>query len=255
MYRIVIFISLFSASLSAQKAITKVSISTRHYYHYEWTKEMSSCENSETVDTASLRCIWIISYSYPYFKTSDVNFTQLINKAVQNTFDHSTPSSKFIRLNSWKCLEDKPGEDLMSYRINLNAYPFLSFIIYKDFEPSGLGNGFRHDAIPFTFDIENKKLMTIGDVIKDNYDTTVHRIIISYIKKTNPALLSELGEINNPELFHPFSTLGYLFAMTKESIVLYYPLSFGGKSAYEEIEIKFKEYPQLFDDSRLLNLH
>ncbi len=249
---ILLFMLLFSTCLFAQKVQDKIHITTRSYYQYMWTKELSSCNDIEPIDTASVRCTWIVAYQYPYFITSDSKFTYRINKAVKSTFDYSEPSSKRLQLNSWNCPDDKPGEDLMNYKIHFNGPSFLSFTIYKDYEPSGMGNGFRHDAIPFTFDLAKKKLLRLGDIIKDHCDTIVQRIIITQLKNSYPDLFAETGEINNPGLFKPFSTLGDPFVIKLRSIILYYPLSFGGKSAYEEIEIKFSEHPELFDDYRIL---
>jgi hypothetical protein len=240
--------------LTAQKPPLKVSVSTRNYYNYQWTKESSTCEESADEDTVTKRCTWVAIYSYPYFSSQDKNFNTLINQAVSSNFDYEFPSSKRIELEGWRCLDDKPGQDLMSYKVNYNHGSFLSFTIFKDSEPSGMGNGFRHDAIPFTFDLESRKQLKLGDIIRKEDDTAVCRIVISKLKSSHSELFHETGEINNPGLFQPFSTLNYPFTITPEGVTLYFPLSFGGKYAYEEIVIKFSEYPHLFKDKRILSL-
>ena len=173
---------------------------------------------------------------------------------MRNTFDCQAPSSKRLNLDTWQCPEDKPSEDLLSYKIYYNSDFFLSFTIFRDMEPGGLGNGFRHDAIPFTFDLENKKQLKLGDIIYEEGDTTIYGIIISQLKTSNPNLFQEFGKITNPSLFQPFSTLASSFIVNPTGITLYYPLSFGGKYSFEEIKINFSEYSFLFKDKRILKL-
>jgi hypothetical protein len=244
----------FTTQLWAQDAHTTVRITTKKYFHYEWTNEPSPCPEEEATDTSVAHCVLEVSYTYPQFATSDKNFTQLMNKAIRSTFDYSAPSSKNIKINLTNCPDDKPAFESMNYKIFLKSRSFLSVLLLKDYEPYGYGNGFRHDAIPFTFDLDNKKLLKLGDIIKGNSDTVIYRLIIAKIKASNPELFAETGEINNPELFQTFSTLDFPFVISRQSIRLYYSLSFGGKYSFEEIEIKLSENSELLADRRMLNL-
>ncbi len=245
----------FHLALQAQKAPLKVKVVTRNYSQYQWAHEMSSCTGEhEDEDTSKLRCVEVVEYSYPFFQSRDTSFNRRINGAVQTTFDYSGPSEKQRKPTAPRCPEDKPGEELLSYQMTCHQGPFLSFTIYKDMEPSGFGNGFRHDALPFTFDLENRRELKLGDVIQEWGDTTVFRIFISQIRNVTPDLLEENGGTNNPGLGQFFSSLESPFALNPAGVTLYFPMSYGGKYTYEQITLKFKDYPHLFKDERLLKV-
>ena len=253
-FGIYFFLLMLPAFSFAQNRPVNIKIYPRNYYQYEWTREWSHCEGSGEEDTSATRCTWYTAYRYPWFITSDAAFSKLINTSVRVHFGDTASSSSYIRLPSWKCIEDKPGANLMNYIINYQDKNFVSFTLFMDFEPSGMGNGFRHDAIPTTFDLVKKKKLTLGDIIRDECDTLVYRVVISELKKSDPGFFAETGEINNPFLFQPFSTLGSSFSLTPLGINLYYQLSYGGKISYSEIKLGFTAYGEWFDDPGITGL-
>ncbi len=249
--RILLFLLLvFCSNLSAQTSVVRA----KYFYKYEFTDEPSSCEEANENAPGEKRCIWMVNYKYPEVKLADVSFSNTINKAIRQNFDYEGASDKPLKIKKELCADDRPGADFMSYKVVREDAMFLSLAIYKDMEPSGMGNGFRHEGNAITFDLKKKQKMRLGDVVKAEYDSLIYKHVIAILKDRNVELFSEFGEINNPYLFETFSVLGSNFALTNQSVVLYFPLSYGGKQSFEEVEMKFSEHSTWFDDKQLLNL-
>lgn len=242
---LIVFLNTIGSNLNAQNCL----VTSKNFYKYEFANEPSSCEEDDGADQR--RCVWMVQYQYPFVKVPDVQFSKAINETIRNTFDYDGASAKPLRLKKEKCPEDKPGVDFMNYKVLRNDLSFLSIIIYKDIEPSGFGTGFSHDAIPFTFDLKKKRKMKLADVINAQYDSLISNYVFQMLKKNNSVLFEDNGELNNPYLFEPFSVSQKNFAIRGNSVVLCFPLSYGGKQSFDEIEIKFFEHPEWFSDKRL----
>lgn len=247
--KVILFFSFNLLLFSSELLCSQVKIQTRTYLLYEWSRDDFQCENAEESDTVV--CINIVNYAYPFAVSSDQKLAGLINQVVKTTFEHSEPSMKYRSIKT-SCPEEKPALENMNYEVRKNHAGILSFVLFKDWEPAGLGNGFRHDALPFTFDLKAKKRLKIADLIAEQNESLIRTIVLKQIRASNPELMEPGGEINNPWLFENFNCLNDDFAVKGKAIVLYYSVSYGGKVSYLEVSLDSSSGLELFKDQNLL---
>lgn len=229
---------------TAQSAKPLVQIQSRIYNHYEFSNDNFSCDEKD--EDTSKHVSYIIAYVYPHAKSADTMLANLVNRAVSTTFDYSGPSDKAIRLKGWKCIENKPGAEDLTYSLTVQSNQLLSLTIYKDMEPMGMGNGFRHDAIPFTFDLTAKKLLGLNEVLLPGKDTVAYNLLMNQILELYPGM-SETANLESDTDFPKKSEMGTVaFAMKPGGIEIYVPMSFGSRVAYETLKLDYVKNQDMF---------
>ena len=251
MRAVLILVFILLCSLFQAQSTSHLRLSTRYLNHYSLSDTPPECPNTKESDTTSSFYDWILNYAYPYASCSDSSLSGLINRAVRSTLDY-TGKPERVRKVHWNCPADKPGQEVMNYRLCIKNEQFLSFTLFKDTEPAGFGNGFAHVAWPFTFDLKKKKILVLNDILKAEADSTLSKRVWESIKTSGANLEGLTEEESSQTSTAGFSVMHFYFALTRHSLRIYVPLNYGGKSSYEDFEFKLSDLESLLSDARLL---
>ncbi len=174
-----------------------------------------------------------------------------MNKFINDTIRKIVGVNEVLQTSrrSWKytCIDDKPSELYITYKINFVNSRYLSLTIISDEYAGGGANGASHEQTALTFDLQKRKILLLKNAVKKQYDSTVYRIVVEQMKASSPDLFDQFGAADNPDLFHFTSTLDHPIAIKKDRIIIYWDVSWGGRSSREEINIYFDKYAHLFD--------
>jgi len=236
----VFFLFLLCTNVYGQIDTNKINITTKQYYEFDYGPP--ECE----IDYDSV-IIDVKKISYPIVKTPDETLNKFLNNTIRKiTGVNELKGSPEKKVKIHVC-EDYLSEFYMTYALNFKNSRYLSFTFSTDWNAGGGGSGTTHDQIALTFDLVKNKTLLLKDIIKAQYDTDVYNISITELKKAVPTLFGQYGEIDNPQLFQFTSTLNFPVAVKKEGVVIYWKLSWGGRSAAEEVIIRFDKYANIFD--------
>ncbi len=249
-----IFLFILTISAIGQIDTSKIKIKTKTYYEYT-LKATNECNHTDSIYIDYVPAYSDIKeISYPYIKTADTSLNSFINDTIEKIVqvnELNRPSPKKDKDIEWLCLDDKPSEFYLDYKINSVSSKYISLTIATaDYACCG-ANGAGHGQTPLTFDLSKRKLLILKDIIYSKYDSTVYNIIIKEMKQSNPNLFNEGGEINNPNLFHFASTLDFPFALKDDRLIIYWYIGWGCCYSYADINIYFDKYPDLFDKNFL----
>lgn len=189
--------------------------------------------------------------SYPIVKTPNENLNKFINNTIKERIGINEFKGSFEKLTLNFVGGARPSEFYMAYVLNFKNSRYLSFTFTSDCYAGGGGSGATHNQLALTFDMADSRTLLLKDIIKDEFDTEVYNISISQLKKVVPALFGEYGESSNPQLFDFTSTLNFPIAIKKEGVVIYWNLSWGARSAAEEVIIRFDKYSHIFNKNFL----
>ncbi|MCR6640974.1 MAG: hypothetical protein NVV82_18770 [Sporocytophaga sp.] len=236
----VFFLFLLCTNVYGQIDTSKISISTKQYYEFDYGPPECDIDYDSVINDVK-------AISYPIVKTPDETLNKVLNNNIRKISGVHELKGSFEKTVGIHACEDYLSEYNLTYILNFKNSRYLSFTFSTDWYSGGGGSGVTHGQVALTFDMANSKTLLLKDIIIEQYDTEVYNISISQLKKVVPALFGEYGESSNPQLFDFTSTLNFPIAIKKEGVVIYWNLSWGARSAAEEVIIRFDKYSHIFN--------
>ncbi len=192
----------------------------------------------------------VMEVKKPVFLSKDTSQILLVNNTIKEITDRDV--SGYLGISKGDSVIGYPEEYYVSYPILNKGNKFLS-IVFNIYESSGGGgNGYSSGFYPITFDLVNKKILEIDDIIDsvfyEQFDSLVNKKIenlvdeeaikdsfadnYEYIEAKKQQLLDNWGESFDKTK---------RFALNEKNLLLYINFGESHYSYDEEIKIPVKE--------------
>lgn len=239
-----LFLVTLAASAYGQMDTSKIRITSKHAYSYTFQEMQCDVPGDSTVSDSAFSDVKEITY--PVIKTSDLTLQQFINDTIQTIVKANEFPDTLPRVWNYNCIDDKPSEFYVDYKTNFINSRYLSLTIISDETAGGGANGSSHYQTALTFDLQERKILLLKDVVKNKYDSVIYNMVVAQLKALLPDLFGQSEHANNPDLFQFTSTLNLPIAIKKDGIIIYWDVYLGTHPCSEEINIRFDEHTNLF---------
>lgn len=222
-------------------------------YEYVFTlKEHTDC-NDDADENVKLNTDSIIAYSSIssasclLIETKNKTLNKFINEQITDCANKKEIKHKLDNYSS--CVWDQPEVHETEQELCFLTNRYISIAhLTNEYACCG-ANGATHSARFTNYDFQEKKHIVLTDIIDPKSDTLVYNIIVKYLSTD-----AYYDESNNSSLFHFQSTLNCSFSLSKNALILYWDMNYGGRSGFESIPFPFAKYPELFKPSFLATI-
>jgi len=232
----IIAIFIFSIHSYSQIKVSSDSI-------YEYIFGESQCRDfaEDYISTDSV-FVGVKEIIFPIVETNNQKLNVFINDTIQNFIGINQVKRKFQKLNwNYSCILDKPSEFYAKYKIIFSNQEYFCLTIYINEYACCGANGSSHNLTPFTFDLKQKKILRLKDIIKENYFELINKIIREKI---------------DDSYFESFYTIDYTTCFVEiypDKVRIYYENS-TSRGQNRNIDFEFEKYPDLFKKSFLTRI-
>ena len=235
---LLILLLFYSQFVSGQVDASKIKTISKEFNRYEFSEEQDDSSSSLPLMTESFEA------TYPEIKTPDPLLNKFINDTIQKIIGiyRSKGVSKRI-IHDYTSILDKPSEIDINFSANFISPQYISVTIRRDWEAGGGANGSSHYRIPLSFDLVNKKIVSFLDILEEKEYQMAYDILFEKFKGyTKDEMQLELYR-NHQYLNNMLDSWVAIFV---DEVIIFRNVSYGGKSADEEISLDFKTHSNLF---------
>jgi len=219
---------------------SQIKVASDSIYEYKfganqnlWDKD---CFSEDSV------CVEVKEIVYPIIESNNFALNAFINDTIQKLLELNQIKEKSPKLEwEYNCADNKPFEFYANYKLIFSNQDFLCLTIHTSEYACCGANGSRHESIPFTFDLKQKKILQLKDIVEEEFYKIINEIVYR--------------EINDSTLenFDTIDYLNYFIEISSENVRIYYetPESRGRNISFD-FEIEYNNH--IFTESFLSSI-
>lgn len=190
----------------------------------------------------------LVTIAFPLAKAADPTLEHFINSTIQAsvkaifgdvTLNPTSEQQKMIEIDYGS---DKPFEHYSNYSVSFVNKRYLAIILSEHAEACCGASGTSHNVIPINFDLQQRKLLTLADILKPTQKAALQQVILA-LAKMDDQLATPWSDFESAveELYTtPFS-------IGSEGVTFYFTNDGGHWSSFIGFEIEFTAHSDLFD--------